>query len=306
MLYIGCTLPEPEDIDPPVIAILYPQSGMTLSDSVTIMIESTDDDKVTVVRCYIDNQMVGSSSGHALQLNLDLQPYADNNIHIISASASDDAGNIGVTDPPVAVTITDGMDRIPPQVQLLYPSAGEINRDIIMVSINATDNEGLNRVVVFIDGDSVFCINALNINPPFQYTWDTTPYVLNSEHTITIKAVDSAGNESYTTPITVTIIDIGTDIIPPTVILLYPLETMILSGNVSVRVDANDNVRVDSVQFYVDGKWEETDYDGEPWGFEWNTASIADSLTHTLYMKAFDSAGNIGSAGPLGFTVMPE
>jgi hypothetical protein len=306
MIYIGCSLPEPEDIDPPVIAILYPQSGMSLYDSVIVVIESSDDEEVKQVRCYIDDQLVGTSSGHAPRFHIDLQPFSDNNIHIISATAMDDAGNVGVTTPPVTVTILDGIDRTPPLVQLLYPVSGLIDRDTVMVSIHASD-ENLNRIVIFIDGDSIFTINAATTAPPYKYSWDTTPYYLDSEHTMYIKAVDDTGNESYTAPIIVTVSDISAspDLVAPTVVLLYPLEDMILQGSVHVRVDVNDNVRVDSVQFYVDGEREATDSDGEPWGFEWDTSGIADSMSHTLYIKAFDGAGNVGSEGPLGFTVMP-
>ena len=303
--YTGCTLPVPEDIDPPVVTILYPQTGMSLTDSVTIMIESTDDEEVKEVRCYIDDQIIGTSANHAPRFHIDLLPYADNNIHIISASARDDAGNVGVTTPPVSVSITDNIDRTPPLVLLLYPMAGEINRGIIMVSVNASDDVGLDRVVIFIDGDSVVSLNATSVSSQFNYSWDTTPYILDSDHIIYAKAVDNAGNEAYSTSVIVTIIDIPMeiDVTPPTVTLVYPLEGMELSGNVSVRADVNDNVEVDSVQFYVDGQWEETDFDGRPWGFEWNTSNVADTLTHTLYIKAFDSSGNIGTAGPVPFII---
>jgi hypothetical protein len=301
--YTGCSLPEPEDIDPPVVAILYPQTGMSLVDSVTIIIESTDDEEVKEVRCYLDDQIVGTSASHAPRFHIDITPYADNNIHIISASAKDAAGNVGFTTPPVSVNITDNIDRTSPLVELLYPLAGEIDRGIVTFNIYASDNQGLNRLVVYIDEDSVFSINATAVPPPFSYAWDTTPYILNSEHAIYIKAVDNAGNEAYTTPIMVTIINLQADIIPPSVTLLYPIIGMVLSGNVSVRADVNDNVQVDSVQFHIDGKLEETDLGGKPWGFEWNTIGIADTLTHTLYIKAFDSSGNIGTAGPVPFTI---
>ena len=93
--------------------------------------------------------------------------------------------------------------------------------------------------------------------------------------------------------------------IPPTITLLYPEEEAILSDTVRVRVDVNDNVGVDSVQFFVDGELEATDIDGVPWGFDWDTGPIADSQTHTLYIKAFDESGNIGSQGPILFTINP-
>ena len=301
--YTGCSLPDPDDIDPPVIAILYPQTGMSLTDSVTIIIESTDDEEVKEVKCYIDDQLVGTSASHAPRFYVDLVPYADNNIHIISASARDDAGNVGFTSPAVAVNITDNIDRTSPMVELLYPLAGEIERGIITFNIYASDSEGLNRIVIFIDQDSVFSIDGSSVPSSFSYAWDNTSYALNSDHVIYIKAVDNAGNTAFTTPIMVTIVDSQADIIPPTVTLVYPILGMELSGIVSVRVDVNDNAQVDSVQFHVDGHLISTDSDGRPWGFEWDTSGIADTLTHTIYIKAFDSSGNIGIAGPVPFII---
>ena len=79
------------------------------------------------------------------------------------------------------------------------------------------------------------------------------------------------------------------DQISPTIVLLYPLEGSTLTGTVNVASDISDNVAVSRVEYFVDGGTDgNPDYVAQsaPWNFEWNTAVWADTLTHTLYIKA--------------------
>ena len=137
-----------------------------------------------------------------------------------------------------------------------------------------------------------------------QKDWETPGFavaIVKDDKVIFAKGYDAAGNIGTLPSTEVEVLD-QTDTTPPTLTLLYPSAGSTITGIVNVVVDATDNVAVDSVQFFVDGILEATDFD-EPWGFSWNTAPLDSGSIHTLYMKGFDPSGNVGTAGPTSFTI---
>jgi hypothetical protein len=84
------------------------------------------------------------------------------------------------------------------------------------------------------------------------------------------------------------------DTTPPTVVISSPVNGATVSGNVSVRVSASDNVGVNRVEFYVDGALKSTSTSA-PFTTTWNSRK-ASSGAHTLQSKAYDAAGNRGDS----------
>jgi hypothetical protein len=84
------------------------------------------------------------------------------------------------------------------------------------------------------------------------------------------------------------------DTTPPTVTLQAPAAGSTLTGTVTVQATAQDAGGVARVEFYVDGGLRAT-VTAAPyqWAFDSSTASNA---THTLTVKAYDLAGNVGAA----------
>lgn len=93
----------------------------------------------------------------------------------------------------------------------------------------------------------------------------------------------------------------NTDSQPPTVSLTAPAGGASVSGTVWVRATASDNVGVARVEFLIDGNLVGSD-SAAPYEYEWNT-STATNGTHTLSAKAYDTAGNAGTATPVTVTV---
>lgn len=85
-----------------------------------------------------------------------------------------------------------------------------------------------------------------------------------------------------------------TDTQAPSVAFLAPAAGKV-AGTVAVDVRATDNVSVARVELYVNGALVATDASA-PYAFAWNTLGMADGPA-TLQAKAFDSAGNVGTAG---------
>lgn len=91
------------------------------------------------------------------------------------------------------------------------------------------------------------------------------------------------------------------DAVAPTVTLTSPAAGSTLSNTVTVTGAATDNTNVTWVNFWVDGTLLNTDYTA-PYSFSWNT-SIVTSGTHTIQLKAFDAAGNVGQSAATTVTV---
>ncbi len=80
----------------------------------------------------------------------------------------------------------------------------------------------------------------------------------------------------------------------PVVDIVTPSANATLSGTVSVGVNAQDNVGVTKVELYADNTLVGTG-SSAPCAFNWQTASMPPGQ-YTLYAKAYDAAGNMGTS----------
>jgi chitinase len=299
----NCSLPPIDDITAPVILIVYPANGAVLAGDVTIAIESTDDEEVDKVWFYLDNEVKGTSSKPNAQFEINVTQYADNQTHVLLAAAADKAGNIGYST-QITVTISDADDITPPTVQIVNPIEGQVVEGEVKILASADDNRGVDRVAFYIDGDSITAVTDY----PYEYNWPTGGLSDSTSHGIFVKAYDIFGNWTVSPVIRVTVFPRSNDVIAPAMILLYPLAESILTGTVRVAISASDNIGVTRMEFFVDGgttpnaqpNYSKT---SAPWIYDWNTANWADSGSHTLFVKAYDLAGNVGTLGPIAYTI---
>jgi hypothetical protein len=84
------------------------------------------------------------------------------------------------------------------------------------------------------------------------------------------------------------------DTTAPAVSISSPTASARVSGLVAVDVSASDNVGIARVELYAGGNLLGSD-SVVPYGFSWDTAGLPDGET-TLEARAFDEAGNVGSA----------
>lgn len=82
------------------------------------------------------------------------------------------------------------------------------------------------------------------------------------------------------------------DIEAPTCSITFPASGATVKGNISIKADAEDNVGVTKVEFYVDGENIGTSTRA-PYSVSWDTTRVSNG-THKLQVKAYDAAGNIG------------
>jgi thermitase len=180
-------------------------------------------------------------------------------------------------------------DTTPPITSITAPTAGATVSATTVVNAAATDNVGVVKVDLYIDGASF----ATDSAAPYSFAWDTTA-VPNGTHTLVAVASDAAGNSGSSSAVSVTVSNTPPDTTAPTVAITAPASGATITGTTPVTVGATDDVAVTKVELYVDGVLNSTDTTA-PYSFSWATSGVA-AGTHALQARAYDAAGNIASA----------
>ena len=99
----------------------------------------------------------------------------------------------------ISVTCEDEKvkDTTPPTVSISSHSSGQSVNEIVTITVTTQDNEGIDRVVFYID-DSLFFTDTESL---YQYDWNTTQYDDNSEHIVKVISYDNSNNSTESQPI---------------------------------------------------------------------------------------------------------
>jgi thermitase len=186
-------------------------------------------------------------------------------------------------------------DTTPPSVAIASPTGGTVS-GTVTVSANASDNVGVARVELRVNGTSV----ATDSASPYQFAWDSTK-VANGAVTLTAAAYDAAGNSSVSSPVSLNVSNTTNDTTPPTVSITSPSSGTTVSGTVTVSANASDNVGVTRVDFRVNGATVATS-NVSPYKFTWDSTTVANG-TVTLTTAAYDAAGNSAVSSPVSVNV---
>lgn len=272
------------DTTAPTVSITSPANGATVSGTVNVMANASDNVGVTSVSFYIDGNFEEVDISAPYEFSFNSAGISEGG-HLIEARAIDGALNQGTASITVNVLNNPG-DTTPPTVSLTSPVNGATLGGSVNVTATASDNQGIARVDFFIDG----ALAGSDAVSPYTYPFGTAS-VANGAHTLRAQAFDAAGNDALSTLVTVTVFN---DISAPTVAITSPSNGDAVNGQVLVAATATDDVAVTRVEFYVDGTLAATDA-GAPYSFAWDAAA-AGVGSHALLVKAFDAAGNEGSS----------
>jgi thermitase len=189
-------------------------------------------------------------------------------------------------------------DTQAPVVNISSPSEGATVTGIVSVDVSATDNVGVSRVDLYVNGSLV----GRDLTAPYQFAWDTSK---ESEGTSRLRAeaYDAAGNRG-THSIDVTVHhestddgssdDGAADTEPPVVHVLSPADGSTVSGNVRLEASAVDNVGVVRMEIAVNGRVMCASDRGQV-SCNWNTRK-ENAGDYSITATARDAAGNAGSA----------
>jgi thermitase len=187
-------------------------------------------------------------------------------------------------------------DTQAPVVNIKSPSHGDTVSGVVNVDVSATDNVGVSRVDLYVNGSLV----GRELTAPYEFAWDAS---LEQEGTSRLRAeaFDAAGNRG-TDSIDVTVRrdeaddDEGdaADTEPPVVRILSPADGSTVSGTTRLEASATDNVGVVRMEIAVNGRTMCASDRGEV-SCNWNTRRESNG-DYTISATARDAAGNTGRA----------
>jgi len=184
-------------------------------------------------------------------------------------------------------------DVTDPLVSIASPEEGSTVSSSMTVSVSATDNVGVERVELYIDGT----LFGTSTTEPHNFYWNTND-LPDGYYELSAIAYDTSGNIGHSNSVTVYVHNQQEqDITSPEVAITSPAGGSTVSGGATVRVSAIDNVEVNRVELYINGLLFATDTT-EPYECYWNTQNYSDG-TYTLFAVAYDTSENMGESDPI-------
>ncbi len=184
------------DKTPPTVAVTSPTAGSTVTSTITVTANASDDVAVAGVQFKLDGVNLGAEVTAA--------PYsaswntisASNGSHTLTAVARDSSSNQTMS---AAVTVTVFNDTTAPTVSITSPVSGATVGGTITVTADASDNVGVAGVQFKLDNAD---LGAEATTAPYSASWNTTTATSGS-HTLTAVARDASGNRTTSSPVTV-------------------------------------------------------------------------------------------------------
>jgi hypothetical protein len=199
-----------------------------------------------------------------------------------------------------------------PMVQIVQPAQGQTVTGVIWIDVGySTDTDAPIATLELYINDQL--ARRSNLASPEKagtrsFQWDFSTAAA-STHTISAKAIDTEGAAGMAT-ITVTVRRAeavtrpgSRDTIPPTINIYYPAHGAKVSDTVEIQAEARDDVGVEAVYFYIDGRLHKMIYNNPPYYAHWDTTRETDG-NHVLEAVAVDAAGNEGKSAQV--TVIVE
>ena len=183
---------------------------------------------------------------------------------------------------------TQAADTQAPSTSITSPSSGSKVAGVATVNVSANDNVGVTRVELYAAGKLV----ASDTTAPFGFSWDTTAQA-DGATSLVAYAYDAAGNKGISSNVSVTVDNIPdvADTLAPTVQISNPVNGAKLIGtNITINVNASDNVGVTRTTCAVDGQVLGIS-SSATLKCTWNIKKVAAGI-HNISATAEDAAGN--------------
>jgi hypothetical protein len=272
------------DAQSPTVTLTSPAAG-TISNTINVTADASDNNSVAGVQFLLNGSNLGTEDiTTPYSISWNTRTIANGN-YTLRARARDASGNIQLSDPVVVTVLNLPPDTQYPVINISSPSAGNV-AGIINVGANATDNVGVVGVQFFLNGSD---FGVEDLTAPYGFSWNTYS-VANGTYTLTAMARDAAGNITTADAVTINVNNIS-DTELPTVNITAPAAGNV-TGAISVKAVASDNIAVAGVQFFLDGSSLGAEDVIAPYAISWNTAT-ATAGNHILSAKARDAAGNM-------------
>ena len=225
------------------------------------------------------------------QTNATVTGLSCGNAYQVGVDANDAAGN---SSPPanMAVTTSPCPDSQAPSAPTNVTASTRTTTSIALTWAPATDNVGVTGYGIYNAGELV--------NTTAGTTGIVSGLTCGTNYTLAVDAFDATGNSSTQTVVMVSTLPC-VDTSAPTATATAPTNGATVSGTINQAVTATDNVGVTTVEFLRDGVVYGQDTTS-PYSASLNTTTVTNG-SHTLGARAYDAAGNMGTAANVAVTV---
>lgn len=191
-----CTAPP--DTEAPTAQITSPAGGATISGVAAVDVDATDNVAVTGVELLVDGQVAGTDGEEPFAFTVDTSTLT-NGPHQLQARAYDAANHAGLS-AIVNVSVANAApDTQAPATSITSPSNGATVAAGSMVSATASDDRGVTKVELWVDG----ALASTDTTAPYSFTLSTSlaprTYVLQT------KAYDAANNTGVSSAVSVSV-----------------------------------------------------------------------------------------------------
>ncbi|MFC5478537.1 S8 family serine peptidase [Massilia suwonensis] len=184
------------------------------------------------------------------------------------------------------------VDATAPLAAIAAPLGSSSVSGAVAVTVNASDNVGVTRVDLKVNGTVV----ATNSAAPYSFSWNSAG-VANGMANLVAVAYDAAGNAGSSATVAVNVANatattvVAADTAAPVVAINNPVAGTV-NGNVAVSVSASDNAGAAGIRttLAIDGLTVASGQGGSL-SYNWNTKKTK-AGTHTVTVTARDAAGN--------------
>jgi len=190
-------------------------------------------------------------------------------------------------------------DTTPPVVTITNPQTGSTVFEITAINCVATDNKGVKKVELWIDGVTT---NITDETEPYSLNWNTTIYTNGTSHTITIRAYDDSDNKADSDPISL-IVDNSNSYPQPVNIVLLNLENggFNIIWNKSPDLDFGiyklekslESTMINYEEIYSTNEINDTifvDYNIDPLIYQYYRITVSDTLGYETQGQIYSSS----------------
>ena len=163
---------------------------------------------------------------------------------------------------------------------------------LVPVNVNASDNVGVARVDLKVNGTVVASDNAA----PYSFSWNSAG-VANGMASLVAVAYDAAGNAGSSAAVSVNVANttpgvVTTDTTAPSLAINNPVNGGSVNGQVTVSVSASDNAGAAGItnSIAIDGAVKASGTGGSL-AYAWNSKKSGKG-THSITATSRDRAGN--------------
>jgi hypothetical protein len=281
------------DTTAPTVSVTAPTSGSTLTGSVSLSANASDNVGVASVQFTVDGAAIGTiDTASPYTYTLDTSTLSSG-AHTIGAIAKDAAGNTGTA---TAISIT--VDNAGPVISGVSTTGITYNS----ATINWTTDKVATTQVVYGTTASYGSTSTFVSTQTTSHSVSLTGLAANTTYHYAVKSISAnnilttSADFTFTTPS-------APDTTAPAVSITAPVAGTTASGSVSLTASASDNVGITSVQFTVDGSPVGSALTTAPYSYTLNTSSLTDG-THTISAIAKDAAGNTGTATAVSISTL--